>query len=335
MKIRFFIVILIVIAGAMGAVWHFGHRAPRTDANLCLKQAYESAQSASYDGTIITKVLYNKRQVQTRSHIYHDGSKERVEYASTGSTVITSGNESRTYNAKTRQIVVSRIGNSYVKSNMLDLIRRNYNMSAWASGNVAGRPVNLLEITPKESGSPSKKLWIDQKTGVVLKSQDICPMGRILSEMEFAEIHYPAQITKTTFAEPSLASAEWNKKEEGRELTKEQAEKVIGRPISTPRYIPNGYVMDGIRLHPCGCCCKQDSVHLRYTNGLNSISVFETPNMASCHDQCMIHCPKSGDCEVKDACQACVASVSVGNLNIIVVATLPKGEIEKITKSIR
>lgn len=331
------LIVLIVVIAAAAAVTHFASARNGRLGVARLQQAYSATNNLDYIGTVTTSISYCGRDFRGKSLVRHKGSGERIEYLSgptTGAVIITKDGETRTYRPHTGQALVSQTGGRQAGRGGLELLIKNYNASVVGGGRVAGRPVDIVSLTPKHKGNPSKRLWIDRRTGVILKSEDRSTSGRVRSAMEFTQIDYGVRITDGIFREPAGTAAVRPKSDGNREQNAAELGKVVGIPVVFPKYVPAGYVFDSMTAYTCECECGHKAAHLRYTNGLNSISIFEAPMRPACgHQGCKIHCQMAGKCEVRDSCQARVAIASSGDRNIVVVADLQKEEIERVAKS--
>lgn len=332
------IAVIILILALTGAFLLFNGRGVRIDASQCLHRAYSGQNTATYEGSVESTVFLQGRKIETQSRIYHQRDIERVDYSlspSNRAIVVTTAGETKTYSPAHKLLTITKSA-SPSGLDRLAVILKSYDITARTNGQVAGRTVDLLEFTPKTDGNPSKKLWVDHDTGVILKSESISSSGKLISRMEFTNISYVKSIRDDVFNRPVAVDAKWTTKEESRGLTTASAEKILGKPLVLPAYLPNGYALDSISLHPCGCCCKLDSVHLRYANGLNSLSIFETPTAQACRGgNCTIHCPKNGGCKVEDTSQARIATTSVGSLNIVLVADISENELRRVAQSLK
>lgn len=327
-------VILIVIA-----VWLYAIPMPYGAERSCLKKAYNISQQPDYAGTVATTVFYCNRIMSSLSEVKHTGSLERIEYLNgpiKGTVLISTESRNHTYKPDVNLVIITHTAKSVPHEKVFGLILKNYSTAGYRSGKVACRPVDLIRLSPKMKGNPSKKLWIDRKTGVVLKSEDYSSTGELRSRMEFTKISYTKQDAGLIQIPPAGFSAEWTKKEGAPDSSRAEIEKAVGMKINTPGYLPAGYIPDGMKVYNCECNRGRKAAHIRYTNGLNNISVFETRNDHSCnYPNCGIDCPPKGKCKISDSHQAKVAIVSNKNRIIAVIADLPKQEIAKIAESVR
>jgi len=143
----------------------------------------------------------------------------------------------------------------------LDLALANYRVVPAGQATVAGRPAAILQLVPKKRGNPSLTIWVDARHYVVLKTESRNASGAPTTISAFRQITFePNDIPASAFeARPDV--------------------KVPGNPVRypkvpvvKPRYVPKGYSFVNVSIVQVG---KQDAWHLMYTNGINTISIFE------------------------------------------------------------
>ncbi len=141
---------------------------------------------------------------------------------------------------------------------------------------VAGQPTAIIEIRPKEGGTAYKRFWIDERTGVRLKNENLDKNGRVLSSSYFTWIRYspafdpkeftPASLPKATRVPVFPKTPPLN--------TLEEARIKAGYPIKVPTMKP-GYKLNGIWVLPN--MLDYPVTILRYTDGVNYFALFEHP----------------------------------------------------------
>lgn len=331
-------VALVLILAAAAVVIYIYAGTPRTSEQAVarLRQACSASRDLRYIATVNTTVSYCASRISTQSIVRHKNSVERIEYISgpaRGTIIVARNGETSTYKPDSGQLIVA-LGSGKDLTD-LDLLIRNYHVSLSGRDTVAGRTADIVELIPRYSGNPSKKLWIDREKGIILRSEDRTASGKIRSTMEFTSIDFLGSISDAAFEHPANAESTLVKLAGERKLSRAELGKSVGISVTSPTYLPRGYILDSMRTYSCGCDCGHKAAHLRYTNGLNSISVFETPADGSCnHKGCRIHCSPSGRCEVRDVCQARIATTRSNGRSIIVVADLSEKEITKLVRSI-
>lgn len=182
------------------------------------------------------------------------------------------------------------LGISGLKSRIrsdLSLLLSNYSLHAEGGGRVAGRQTFRIDITPDNPGRKSKEIWVDRKTGIVLKSVVQRPVGGVVVTTEFTEIRQtPESWTLPKSSEPPLklpqqeaggvsTGAKWIGAIDQKELaTLKSLEEREHFVLLSPRYLPTGFVMEEVREFPSPTDSHSKVVHILYSDGLSSISLF-------------------------------------------------------------
>ena len=175
----------------------------------------------------------------------------------------------------------------------ISLLRRNYNVTISMGNNhepeallnksniakpkacvlIAGRKTYQIEIIPKYPGRPAKKLWLDAQKNVVLRMEDYSSDGRLISLLVYTEINFQPQIDEKLFAVPPSERNHRVREHKDEILSLAEAQKRSHFPIRVPQNLPVGFVFKGAHIK------KMDGiqhVHLRYTDGLTTLSLFES-----------------------------------------------------------
>jgi outer membrane lipoprotein-sorting protein len=146
------------------------------------------------------------------------------------------------------------------------LLLRNYEVQVLRKDRVAGRPVVTLRVRSRYPGNPSKIVWVDAKTKVPLRQELFDASGQRVGSVEFREITFEASMPANLFTVPAEARIE-----RGGPMG-DMPKPLIGAPVTEPRYVPPGYLLvRKLSFRRPG----MDFVHLRYTDGLNTISLFQ------------------------------------------------------------
>ncbi|HTW37073.1 MAG TPA: MucB/RseB C-terminal domain-containing protein [Steroidobacteraceae bacterium] len=140
-----------------------------------------------------------------------------------------------------------------------------------------GRKTRLIVVDPKDDYRYGYRLWIDEQTGMPLRTQLCDGKGRVIEQVVFASIATPAAIPDAAF-KPGLSTA-------GFRWLREVA--APGRPS------PSGYSFSALRLPPgFHISVRAAQVmpgatglveHLVYTDGVASVSVFVESHMHAGH----------------------------------------------------
>jgi outer membrane lipoprotein-sorting protein len=175
-----------------------------------------------------------------------------------------------------------RMGEFLLKDSQLLL--RNYDVRVLDGGHVAGRSTYLLEIEPKTTGKPSRKLWMDAEMGVVLKMEHYDSQKRLGQVFAYSEINFKPDIDEAVFrsrdgmepermppGEPGREEL-WNYNQGKPDLDRIRNE--VQLDIILPDQVPAGFVLQSINALKFG---ERKNVYLRYTDGLTILSVFQSP----------------------------------------------------------
>lgn len=154
----------------------------------------------------------------------------------------------------------------------LDLLRTNYELIERGREIVLDRNAVVLSLQPNHPGRISKTAWVDEVTGLVLRTEDRDEYGNILEEMFFTEISVAPSVDESLFA-----TDEWTDRavEENQVIacgTLQEVEEVAGFPLAAPVYMPAGFTLDRLRVI---LYANQPTAHFTYTDGLAQISLYQ------------------------------------------------------------
>lgn len=139
---------------------------------------------------------------------------------------------------------------------------------------VAGRYARMLEVSPKDGERYGYRLWLDQESGLLLRSELVDQKKQVLERFQFADITIGGPLGADAFVADG----------EGHPLTghftDEEGPAPDGQPDWVPAWIPQGFVMAS-----AGMMSLQDgtdvndlqSLRLMYTDGLAAFTLFVDP----------------------------------------------------------
>jgi hypothetical protein len=141
---------------------------------------------------------------------------------------------------------------------------------------VCGRKAYVVLIIPKVKGNPWRKCWIDMYTKYTLKNEQYgpdWPKGRPQSFMFWSSIRFkPVSVRDVKIDAPANVQVVMCPR--GKTMvTLDQARRMLGFRILMPMNAPPGYVYDGAETVQLG---DWKAIHVRFTNGLNAVSMFES-----------------------------------------------------------
>ena len=153
----------------------------------------------------------------------------------------------------------------------IDLIFKNYAVKAVGEGKAAGRKAIILEVKPIHPGNPSRRIWVDVEKAFPLKTELYSPEGRLISSSGFIEVEFDPGMKESAFEIPRgwrlLERPGFRPVRPGEKLRDLLGFEPL--PLKSP---PPGYVLLDmlVNLNP-----PRPILQIRYTDGLNQISVFE------------------------------------------------------------
>jgi sigma-E factor negative regulatory protein RseB len=150
-----------------------------------------------------------------------------------------------------------------------------YTVEAHGAGRVLGHDnTQLVSVMPKDAYRFGYRLWLDEATAMPLKTQLCDADGRVIEQIMFTEIAWPAHIPNSEF-KPQLSTEgfTWVRAQSPQHLDENAPESLLGRAIKLP---------PGFRLSASSSQALEDSdrpvAHLVFSDGLASVSVFIDSN---------------------------------------------------------
>ena len=153
---------------------------------------------------------------------------------------------------------------------------------------VAGRKAHIVSVTPPPgSKGPSRRFWIDRKTGMRLKNEEVGPQGRVFASSYYISIDLNPSFRPEDFTPPANAvpAPDWRM---DRRVFKDIAEaNRAGVSPRLPSYLPTGFTLRVIEEAEFGRRGKEDKregnegqrktmITVRYGNGITVISLVQS-----------------------------------------------------------
>ena len=152
---------------------------------------------------------------------------------------------------------------------------------------VAGRTTDIVRVGPPIGVSaPSRKFWIDKKTGLRLKMEEIGADGRVIASSYYVSVDPSPKFGPDDFAVPPQAASPSG---EGTVQSRPLTERVPRRTYKTfeeaarasvlprrPAYLPSGFVLRVVDVSGAGKPDKNTRITQRYANGLTVLSLTQT-----------------------------------------------------------
>ena len=252
---------------------------PKEDIEKWLAKMHHAAHMINYDGTFV----YGQNNEMTSMQIIHsvdkNGEFERlISLDGSGREVIRSGDTVTCVLPDKKSVVVdkSRPDSEFPPAFPLKIeqLSKFYTFHFGKEGMVAGRAAVKLMIKPKDVYRYARTLWIDAKTGLLLKDHLVDDNGKIVEQFMFTQINYPAVIEKHRLTSGSKHKKfTWYKAEDSK--TKDDVNKSMNWKVMA---VPTGFV-PGVKRHHKMTMSAMPVEHFMYSDGLSSVSIFVEKQM--------------------------------------------------------
>lgn len=185
---------------------------------------------------------------------------------------------------------------------------------------VAGHACVILQVMVRSAVPvPSQKFWVDPVNGAQLRNEQYDAQGKLRSASYYTQVVYNPVFAPATFRLPPggrVAATGFAPPT----LTVDQVRAQAAFPVQVPAVLPAGFRYGGGSVSPRG---SSQVVELRYSNGANALSVFETPERPSLGALPPQH-PHSG-----------VLFSRQNGLKIVIIANLSSADLDSTLASLR
>ena len=225
------------------------------EAQAAMQRAAHAAHSVSYSGSQSFLAYRNSRvivaQIQVDSR------------AGQGSQVMV---KSQTGQQLLKGFTPALISSRVVDEDLLGLLERNYQLSATHGASVAGRSATLVTATRDGSYPAAARWWLDDATGIVLWQETYDENGSVDLSYGFTSVSVSRRDSILAHLPPRLAVPRTNTS-----LTISSAAELGASGWSSPRKLA-GLSLVKLRSDRAD---NPDALHLIYSDGLTTVSVFE------------------------------------------------------------
>lgn len=252
---------------------------PAEEIEKWLAKMHNAAHMVNYDGTFV----YGQNNEMTSMQIIHsvdkNGEFERlISLDGSGREVIRSGDTVTCILPDKKSVVVdkSRPDREFPPTFPVKIkqLSKFYNFHFDKDGMVAGRKAIKLMIEPKDEYRYGHTLWVDSKTGLLLKDHLVGDNNKIVEQFMFTQINYPSVIEKAR-----LTSDNQSKQYTWYEAKDEFDVKEINKSMSWKiMKVPAGFI-PGVQRHHKMTMSAMPVEHFMYSDGLSSISIFVEEQM--------------------------------------------------------
>lgn len=265
-----------LLAAALVAALSVGQPALASEDPLVwLSRIASAASTLNYSGTFI----YQSGPISETSRITHfvdaTGEHERLEVLD-GSPrqVIRNNDEVWCVFPERKTVIADRSGSQRSfparLPTALNRITENYDVRKGKVSRVAGFDAQLIMLAPRDGLRYGHKLWADVKSGLLLKARMIDESGATIEQFMFSDVRIGEGVKADTSRPAFGEGSGWHVvAAHGSAVEVSDS----GWRLSTPLA---GYVLESVVRRPLGKG-QRDVLHMVYSDGLASISVFVEP----------------------------------------------------------
>jgi len=260
-----------------------------------LIRAFMAERLISYSALAETRATYAGKAMQSTARLTRTPTAMAISYVKGDKQGLTAGYNQRwmwrQQNGAPMEAYAELMPEpALVLARRLTLMLDNYSVSRVRSGTVGGRAVEVLEIKPLRAidgaSGPGKNLSVDAQTGLALETETFDHQWQSMMKSSLSQINFAPRITPGTFASPGAMSAAarrkpWMARDMGTDRVDVARE--TGWQPPAPKYLPPGFAFDSVGVHHCnqpGAPVDKGgavAAMARYTDGLNTLSVFAMP----------------------------------------------------------
>jgi len=255
---------------------------PPPEASELLRSALEDVKPA-YQGKIMITRWFGKQTRAEEVAVYHSAPQRfRWEFlipsGSIGRVVVSDGSREQLRLASKNKTLQGSAPKIYPKVMSIEsereLLLKNYRIHYLGADEVAGRAVWVLELEPARSGKPHQRLWIDQETRVILENKRFRSGAHSATLSRFTRFEPKKDIPDDLF---NCAASSGTIDAHGLDpdfFSLEEMEQSTGKASKYPRELPGDFTFESADFFEV----KNQTVwHIRYTDGLTTVSLFDTP----------------------------------------------------------
>ncbi|MFY9780154.1 MAG: sigma-E factor regulatory protein RseB domain-containing protein [Candidatus Baltobacteraceae bacterium] len=262
--------------------------APPVDPGVLLRESVEAPEAVSYVGQLQTVRFSSNHANATIVRIEHRApSLTRRWYLAPeslyGDYTITRGIETFEFDTKRGQITVSRnpeLDDVVATEGNLDRVLANYRPIYDGKEILAGRPAVSVVLLNKFTGERAVRVWIDEQTHLLLKKEEYHANGAVAAEIRFEDLRYTDKIPDDVFSTDKPGGFTEIAGHVAVTPSSDVARVIREAGFSpyTPRDLPQGFQLVSGDVSNVG---SVKTLHLLYSDGLRSISLFENATGAA------------------------------------------------------
>lgn len=261
-----------VLVAVPSVVRAAGERSSADEAAEWVGRMNATLANRNYDGVFVQQ-LGERRATMRIIHRMQDGhlAERLVTVDGTGREFVRDGNELVSYFPDRRIVVVEKRmpGLGYIGGlpGFSAAVRGNYEVRGTERVRLQGATARLITITPRDGWRYGYRFWIDEKTGLPLKTQLASAGGEVIEQITFASLSLPARIDDELLkAGVETEGFRWLRRDTPRVKPADMVAWTAGN-------LPPGF-RRGAGSATGAPSPSKPTAHLLFTDGLATVSVF-------------------------------------------------------------
>jgi negative regulator of sigma E activity len=263
-------------------------RASEPDPASLLRESMDAPSSISYVGQFETVRFSSSHAVATIVKVEHRSPELTRRWyvapeALYGDYIIQHGTTTYEFDTKHNTVTVSHnplLDDQVAAADGFDRVLANYRAVLDGPGVIAEHPTISIELVNKFTGERALRVWLDSKTHLVLKKEEYHGNGAVASQTLFDDLRYTSSIPNSVFT-TDLPSGFTQQNGAEVSMPSSDIDRVIkdaGFKPYTPKDLPQGFTLANGTVENAG---GVRTLHLLYSDGLRSISLFENATGAA------------------------------------------------------
>lgn len=186
---------------------------------------------------------------------------------------------------------------------------------------VAGHACIIVQVAARSASPiPWRRFWIDPTNGAQLRIEQHEANGELQSASYYTQITYNPVFDKDTFRLPHAGGRVVARGFAAPALTLDQVRAQAVFAVPDPTYLPDGYHFQAGSVSEAR---RGRVIELRYANGVNVLSVFETPDTSS-----------KGRSRTEHPRQGVLFGRQTG-MKVVIIGNLTNEELDRVLGSLR
>jgi negative regulator of sigma E activity len=228
----------------------------------------------------------------------------------------------------------------------IELLSQNYQFQYTASEKIAGYETDLLTIQPRFEGRPTKRLWMAKDKGIILRMEARDAQGNtnfmaVYTQISFRPEQVEQKVNELRLKEEPRHPRPGERPPRGRlgpiePVPLPAAQEAFNHQLILPAYLPQGFQLQNVTLMKFR---PEPTVHLRYTDGLMVVSLFESKGappreQQSSGEDVRIEQIHQTSVQIMERRQIRILRWFQGNMNLTLIGELSRPEMLRIAESL-